>query len=155
VEDPEPPAGGGSPVLSITVECSSGTYVRSLADDLGAALGGGGHLRNLRRLSVGPFSLSEACSLEDVGLDRVLTPAMALRGMASVEVSDGVARAVGHGQVLDRRLLELRGDGPWALIGAGGGGELLAVYEAHGDRMKPAVVMQPRFVPPGGDRGAE
>jgi tRNA pseudouridine55 synthase len=146
VDAPDPPTPDGSPVLSVTVECSSGTYVRSLADDLGAALGGGAHLRKLRRLSVGPFSLREACPLDEVGPERVLTPAMALRGMASVVVPAALERAVGHGQVLDRGQLGLWGEGPWALLGAEAGGRLLAVYESHGSndgRVKPAVVLDP------------
>ena len=47
-------------IYRIEVECSSGTYVRSLAADLGAALGGGGHLRNLRRTAIGSFTVAEA-----------------------------------------------------------------------------------------------
>ncbi len=52
------------PVLSIDVECSSGTYVRSLAADLGTLLGGGAHLRRLRREAVGEFTTKEALTLE-------------------------------------------------------------------------------------------
>ena len=58
---------GVAGVFRMTVECSSGTYVRSLAADLGAALGGGAHLRNLRRTAVGPFTLAEAVPLEALG----------------------------------------------------------------------------------------
>jgi tRNA pseudouridine55 synthase len=58
-------AGGLAVVdLDVVVECSSGTYVRALARDLGAALGAGGHLTALRRTRVGPFTLAEAQSLE-------------------------------------------------------------------------------------------
>src|SRR5690606_16252427 len=55
--------------LDVMVDCSSGTYVRALARDLGAALGVGGHLAALRRTSVGPFTLAKARSLEDVERD--------------------------------------------------------------------------------------
>ncbi|MFT4396350.1 tRNA pseudouridine(55) synthase TruB [Gordonia lacunae] len=52
--------------LDVVVDCSSGTYIRSLARDLGAALGVGGHLTELRRTAVGPFTLDHARTLEDV-----------------------------------------------------------------------------------------
>jgi len=52
------------PELDVSVTCSSGTYVRALARDLGAALGVGGHLTALRRTRVGPFSLDDAAPLE-------------------------------------------------------------------------------------------
>ena len=75
------------PVLAIDVECGSGTYVRSLAADLGTLLGGGAHLRNLRRVAVGSFSVDSAVTLEELEasptrLDAVLAPAAALPGMA-------------------------------------------------------------------------
>ncbi|MBR7192177.1 MULTISPECIES: tRNA pseudouridine(55) synthase TruB [unclassified Gordonia (in: high G+C Gram-positive bacteria)] len=52
--------------LDVAVDCSSGTYIRSLARDLGAALGVGGHLTELRRTAVGPFTLDHARTLDDV-----------------------------------------------------------------------------------------
>ena len=61
--------GGAGPVLAIDVVCSSGTYVRSLAADLGAALGGGAHLRRLRRLAVGSYRLEESVSLDALERD--------------------------------------------------------------------------------------
>ena len=58
---------GGVPVVDVDVEveCSTGTYVRSLARDLGASLGVGGHLTALRRTRIGPFRVDEAQSLEE------------------------------------------------------------------------------------------
>ncbi len=52
--------------LDVVVDCSSGTYIRSLARDLGAALELGGHLTELRRTAVGPFTLDHARTLDDV-----------------------------------------------------------------------------------------
>ena len=52
--------------LDVTVECSAGTYIRSLARDLGATLGVGGHLTALRRTAVGPFTLEHALTLDEV-----------------------------------------------------------------------------------------
>src|SRR5688572_8362561 len=63
-------APGASPgVFAIEVECSSGTYIRSLAADVGAALDGGAHLRNLRRTAIGSFGLGEARPLEALSAD--------------------------------------------------------------------------------------
>jgi tRNA pseudouridine55 synthase len=69
------------PVLGLTVYCSKGTYIRSLARDLGLRLGTGGVLRRLVRLRVGPFALSEAVSLDEAGADvvRHMLPADAAR----------------------------------------------------------------------------
>jgi len=130
-------------VYPIDVTCSSGTYVRSLAADLGAALGGGAHLRALRRLAVGPYGLDEAVSLEELAPEGLLPPVEALRGRPSVTVDDELAALVRHGRVLDRAGLGVAGDGPWAVLD--GGGALLAVYEPHrGETVKPAVVLATR-----------
>ena len=136
------------PVLSIDVECSSGTYVRSLAADLGAALGGGAHLRKLRRSEVGSFTLASAVSLEALEASpepaqNVMPPvdALAHAGMPRAVVDQELANAVGHGRVLPvERLKGADGGGPWAVVS--GAGALLAVYRAHGDgQAKPAVVL--------------
>ncbi len=127
-------------VVSVEVECSSGTYVRTLAADVGTALGGGAHLRRLRRTAIGSFSVSDAHALAGIGPDAVLTPAEALRDYRSVTVSPDVAVEVAHGKVLDDARLGVEGEGPWPVVD--GDGRLLAVYERHGDgRAKPAVVL--------------
>jgi tRNA pseudouridine55 synthase len=124
-------------ILRIEVECSAGTYVRTLAADLGTALGGGAHLRNLRRTSVGSFTEDEAQPLEQV---TVRPPATALRDHPSVTVTGELVTAIGHGKVLPADVLGVSGDGPWAVLTESG--ELLAVYEAHRDgTVKPGVVM--------------
>ena len=123
------------------VECSSGTYVRTLAADLGTALGGGAHLRDLRRTAIGSFSLDDAVPLERLEPARLLTPAEALRDYPTVTVDAAEVLAVGHGKVLpaDERFA---GAGPWPLIDADG--RLLAVYIAHRDAtVKPEVVVAP------------
>jgi tRNA pseudouridine55 synthase len=143
----DPGAHGGGPVFDAQVDCSSGTYIRSLAADLGALLAGGAHLRHLRRTAVGPFSLAEAVALDAVGPEHVIPPAAALRGLVHLAVDDSVAAAIGFGKVLDRSELGAVGDGPWAVIGPGG--HLLAVYQDHaGGTVKPAVVL--RAEPAGG-----
>jgi len=127
-------------VFSMTVTCSAGTYVRVLAADLGQALGGGAHLRNLRRTAVGEFSVGEARSVEALSVDDVLPPVDAMRGYSRVEVEPGVGNEVGHGKVLAPGALGVEGDGPWAVVDADG--DLLAVYEPYDEaRVKPAVVI--------------
>ena len=122
------------------VECSSGTYVRTLAADLGSALGGGAHLGSLRRTRVGSFGLDEAAPIEQVAVERLLSPAEALRDLEEVEVDGDVVVAVGHGKVLPAAMLGVSGAGPWRLLGPDG--TLLAVYERHrGDDLKPSVVL--------------
>jgi tRNA pseudouridine55 synthase len=127
-------------VFPVAVTCSSGTYVRSLAADLGAALGGGAHLRRLRRTAVGPFGSDEAVPLEALSPERLLPPVEALRGRPQVVVDDDMAALVRNGRVFDDDALGVTGDGPWAVVD--GGGTLLAVYERHrGATVKPGVVL--------------
>jgi len=127
-------------VFVIEVECSSGTYVRALAADLGHALGGGAHLRRLRRTAVGQFSVAEAKPVEALGLEVVLPPVEAMRGYPRVGVEPAIANEVRHGKVLDASALGAEGDGPWAVVD--GDGTLLAVYEPYDNgRVKPAVVV--------------
>lgn len=123
-------------VVRAEVDCSSGTYVRTLAADLGHALGGGAHLRALRRTRIGSFTTDEAVPVEALTVDGLLKPAEALRDYACVTVDDDLAVQVRHGRVLPG----FDGSGPWALLD--GAGNLLAVYEAHRDgQAKPAVVL--------------
>ncbi|HOT79865.1 MAG TPA: tRNA pseudouridine(55) synthase TruB [Microthrixaceae bacterium] len=119
------------------VDCSSGTYVRVLAADLGHALGGGAHLRKLRRTSVGAFTLADATSLEDV---TVIPMAEAVRGFPIVRVDEATEAAIRVGAVLDSAALGVAGTGPWPILSPTG--ELLAMYEPFGDgRVKPVVVL--------------
>jgi tRNA pseudouridine55 synthase len=112
--------------VDLRVRCSSGTYVRAIARDLGAALGVGGHLTALRRTSVGPFTLDGADT--DLDAPRLVPIADAARAaFASVELDDDQTTDVRFGRKLD---LRLDGDGPHALFGPGG--EFLALYEQDG-----------------------
>jgi tRNA pseudouridine55 synthase len=100
-----------APLLDVDVEvdCSSGTYIRALARDLGRALGTGGHLAALRRTRVGGFDISSATLDEErlaagdpsplIGLAEV-----ARRAFSVVEVTAGQARDIGFGRALDLRV---------------------------------------------------
>lgn len=122
----------GVSVAQLEVNCSSGTYVRTLAADLGALLGGGAHLRNLRRTSVGDFTLADCTSIENAVL---LEPISALRSMTRVVVDHESAVRVRHG----RSFPAWSGNSPWAVVDESGA--LLAVYEADGSNAKPLVVL--------------
>jgi len=125
------------------VDCSSGTYVRTLAADLGSALGGGAHLGSLRRVAVGPFTADEAVPLDDLGVENLRPPADAVGWLPAVEVDSDVASAVTHGQVLPLDVVAPGGGPPpanWRVMDSAGA--LLAVYEPHtGERAKPSVVL--------------
>jgi tRNA pseudouridine55 synthase len=126
-------ATGDPAVLAIDVTCSGGTYVRTLAADLGHLLGGGAHLRHLRRVAVGPYVIDEAGPPDEAPL---LDPLEATRGMDRLDVDDETAALVGNGRVLAAP----PGAGPWAVVGPDG--QLLAVYERfRTDQAKPAVVV--------------
>ena len=126
-------AGSEPGVLSIDVTCTAGTYIRTLAADLGHLLGGGAHLRGLRRTAVGAFTLDEAGPPDECELLPVDT---AVRELRRVEVDEATAALVANGRVLPR----FDGTGPWALFDTNE--VLLAVYEPfRSDEAKPSVVL--------------
>jgi tRNA pseudouridine55 synthase len=133
-------------VYDVVVTCSSGTYVRTLAADLGEALGGGAHLRKLRRTAVGPFTLAEAHPLESPVL---LPMAEAFRDLPAVVVDEATAVDISYGRPMDAETLGLDPvgldvGGPWPVLGPDG--SLLAVYGPHADRpgrVKPVMVLAP------------
>ena len=97
----------GVPVIDIDVEvsCSSGTYIRALARDLGAGLGVGGHLTSLRRTRVGPFGLGGAIANEALAAGRagqLLEPAEVARALfPAFDLTAEQAIDLGHGKRLD------------------------------------------------------
>src|SRR5699024_5552484 len=90
--------------LDAVVTCSSGTYVRALARDLGAALGTGGHLTGLRLVAVGASDASDGVHVpaggegDEVGLPRRGLGATARAVLPTLPVDEHQARALGHGQ---------------------------------------------------------
>jgi tRNA pseudouridine55 synthase len=135
---------GSYPEATLSVVCSSGTYIRSLAADLGTALGGCAHLRALRRTAVGPFTETEANPVEAVVADpdaALLAPVDALRDLEQVRVDAEQARAVSHGATFAACALvpDRSGAGPFAVVDERGA--LLAVYERRGGGVKPTVVL--------------
>ncbi len=122
--------------LDLEVRCSSGTYIRAIARDLGAALGVGGHLTALRRTAVGPFLIDDAHTLDALADDFTMTP-----------IADAARQAFpGHGPLRRRRRrtsasgarLDLPLDGLTAVFAPDG--TFLALYEPKGDVARPVAV---------------
>lgn len=126
--------------VDVEVDCSSGTYIRALARDLGAALGAGGHLTALRRTRVGRYGLEQACSLEELAeaprlsytLDEACLLAFPRRDITAEQADDA-----SHGRPLPAAGI----DGVYAA--ADSDGRVIALLEDKGSRTKSVVVIRP------------
>ncbi|MEJ7629075.1 MAG: tRNA pseudouridine(55) synthase TruB [Nocardioidaceae bacterium] len=123
--------------LDVQVECSTGTYVRALARDLGAMLDVGGHLTRLRRTRVGPYDLSTAHALDALGAEPDVVPldSAAEQCFPTYRVTPEQATAVRHGRAF---AANLGANGQVALFTETGG--FLALYEQDGPRAKAVAV---------------
>jgi tRNA pseudouridine55 synthase len=132
----------GSDELQIEVECSKGTYIRSLARDIGAALGCGAHLAALTRTFVGPFRLEEALGLELLLAEpallpgALLPPVIAVADWPAIQLDAASARRVANGIALS--LPELSGERARA---HGPDGALLALLCRTGEHWQPEKVL--------------
>jgi tRNA pseudouridine55 synthase len=125
--------------VDVSVRCSSGTYVRAIARDAGRALGVGGHLTALRRTAVGPFTLAQAHTLEELGETLTVVPiaAAAREAFAARDLDEASAADARVG-----RTLGLDMDGLTAVFAPDG--EFLALYEPQPGGARPvAVFAQP------------
>lgn len=135
-----------SPLIEVRVDCSPGTYVRTLADDLGRRLGCGAHLRNLRRTRSGPFELSGARTVESLAGDAQqnqieghVIPAAEVLGLPIVELGPEETRRVRNGGEVGASVGLVPGGRVAAMEP---GGEILAVMEVlPGRRLKPLRVL--------------
>jgi tRNA pseudouridine55 synthase len=126
--------------VDVVVDCSSGTYIRALARDLGATLGVGGHLTALRRTRVGGFGLDQARTLEQLAdspqlsytLDEACLQAFPRRDLTEAEVVD-----TGHGRPLQPAGIE----GIYASVAPDG--RVMALLEDAGSRTRSVVVIRP------------
>jgi len=126
--------------LDVEVDCSSGTYIRALARDLGDALAVGGHLTALRRTRVGRFGLDQARSLDELAerpqlsftLDEACLQMFPRRDLAAEE-----ADAAANGRALTAAGI----DGVYAAQDAGG--RVIALLRDDGPRTKSVVVIRP------------
>lgn len=132
-------AGDGFHDLDVIVDCSSGTYIRSLARDLGVFLGVGGHLTSLRRTHVGPFAVTDSVAIDELADAAALTPAdAAARILQPLPVSDDEARDLHHGKRLGGQASRVAG----ALAAAiDEHGDLVGIVEKRGVDLKSAMNM--------------
>jgi tRNA pseudouridine55 synthase len=121
------------PELELVVFCGKGTYIRSIARDLGRALGVGGYVADLRRLRIGPFTVEEAVPL-DADSPRLLPMAVAVSGLPVVRLSADEVRRLRNGQTIPAA-----GDGEVAVFDDGG--ELVAVGRVAQGWLKPEKVL--------------
>ncbi len=142
MEDWEP---GEHPTVSFLVTCSAGTYVRTIAHDLGQRLGVGGSLVALRRVANGAFTVDRALTLDEVTTlgetelrSRLLAPADAVAHLPRVTVGDQAWRRLAHGGSLPLDLAP-HSDGPFAVLDADA--ELVGIYRRRGDHARPDLVL--------------
>lgn len=134
--------------LDVEVDCSSGTYIRALARDLGDVMGVGGHLTALRRTGVGRFGLDQAHQLDELAehprlsysLDEACLLIFPRRDLSAEE-----AEATGHGRPLDPAGI----DGTYAACDPAG--RVMALLRDDGSRTKPVVVIRPATMQSGTD----
>ncbi|MEQ4303102.1 tRNA pseudouridine(55) synthase TruB [Plantactinospora sp. B6F1] len=128
--------------VDVAVECSSGTYIRALARDLGAALGVGGHLTALRRTAVGGFTLAEAATLPELeerapDVVNLTVEAAARRFFPQRQASADEAKVLSHGGPLDPAGIT----GPYAVFDPAGG--LIAIVSDRDGRARAEIVLAP------------
>lgn len=124
--------------LDVVVDCTSGTYIRALARDLGAALGVGGHLTALRRTHVGPFGVVDAASIDQLGEKPALDPAaVASAVLGRLDVTAEEARDLRHGKRLTGAAARLS-SGTAAIDPDG---VLVGIVEKRGSDVKSAMNM--------------
>jgi tRNA pseudouridine55 synthase len=140
---------GEEPTARFDIVCSSGTYVRTLVHDLGAALGTGAHLTSLRRTEACGFAESDAVPLADVGSTHLRPLLDAIRWLAAVQVDEAGAEVVSHGRPLELGRLrppegtddaEHTGPEDGMLLSIVHDGRLLAVYRTEGEALVPERV---------------
>jgi tRNA pseudouridine55 synthase len=136
------------PEVTFRVTCGTGTYVRTLADDLAGAMGGRAHLTELRRIANGSLSVDGAATVEEIVAlaepgephPLMLAPGDGLPDLQAVVVDEGLSKAVGNGVAFGRpQLAADLEDGPVRLFDSHH--RLLAIYRASGSRMTAEVVL--------------
>ncbi|MFB2584094.1 tRNA pseudouridine(55) synthase TruB [Herbiconiux liukaitaii] len=137
--------------VDVRVVCSSGTYIRAIARDVGALLGVGGHLTALKRTRIGPFAVSDAPTLAELQTRaeageplEMLDPAAVARQLFTVlDVDEAEAAALGHGQRIELPAATLENDPTGLLAAITPAGRLLGLVEARGTSGKSVVNFPP------------
>jgi tRNA pseudouridine55 synthase len=134
----------GAEMLDVdtAVTCSSGTYIRALARDLGAALGVGGHLTALRRVRSGSYRIEAARTLDELAAHFAVTPLAeaAAAAFPRLDLTEDEARRVAHGARLPAAVLPA-GPGPAAVFGPDGA--LIALMREEEGQGRPLAVFVP------------
>jgi tRNA pseudouridine55 synthase len=136
------------PEVSFSIVCSTGTYIRTLADDIARALGGRAHLTSLRRIRNGSLRVSDAVSVsmvvdavdEDRIGDLIIEPSVALGGLEPLSVDDPMAFRVRNGRPMAYEVQMDLDDGEFVRV-MDDAGSLVAVYRRSGEQLLPEVVL--------------
>ncbi|MBI3982526.1 MAG: tRNA pseudouridine(55) synthase TruB [Gemmatimonadetes bacterium] len=134
--------GRDGPFVRFAARVSSGTYIRSLARELGELLGCGAHLASLRRHAVGPFVVEDAVALDrgaDVLREALRPPQDAVRHLPAATVDEAACLEIGHGRAVP---VAAAAPGPAALVAAADG-RLVAIADVVGGEARPRVVLAP------------
>jgi tRNA pseudouridine55 synthase len=124
--------------IEVEIDCSSGTYIRALARDLGEQLGVGGHLIRLRRTRVGKFFIDSASQMDELDNLKVISLADAASGLfQSIRLSNQEVIDLVHG-----KKIPAKGQGPGLFAGVNEAGKLVAVLEPAKSDLKSVVVFQ-------------
>ena len=133
--------------LELRVRCSKGTYIRTLVDDIGEALGCGAHVEELRREQAGPFELQQALTLEqleDMGREavreRLQAPDVLLADLPAAVLDQPRAVSISNGQAVTISASESAGDGLCRLYDADG--RFLGLAEGAGNTLRPRRLMR-------------
>lgn len=142
----------GTVDVDVRVVCSAGTYVRTLAHDLGVRLGCGAHLDALRRTRVGRFRIEEASTLEELEgrvAERLVAPEALVAELPSVRLTEELVRRVLHGQGVAAEGVE--GDGDCAMLDAEGRLVAIGRIDREAGLVRPRVVLRAAEARDGGD----
>ncbi len=133
--------------LALRVRCSKGTYIRTLVDDIGEALGCGAHVAELRREQAGPFELSQALTLDQLeamgregARGALMAPDVLLADLPAAVLDQPRAVSISNGQAVTIAASESGGDGLCRIYGADGG--FLGLAEEAGDSLRPRRLMR-------------
>ncbi len=134
------------PFLTVTVQCGSGTYIRSIARDVGDQLGCGGLMHELKRTAIGPFRLDDAIQLDTPDLDiggQLNSPISAFPGICQWTPDDQQLL-----MLRDGKRLRLSGYQQHRLLAVGAGGEFLALLERNEtqDQYRPLINWVPTLL---------
>ncbi|RYG26736.1 tRNA pseudouridine(55) synthase TruB [bacterium] len=128
---------------TMRIVCSGGTYVRTLAHDLGAAIEVPAHLAGLRRTAVGRFLVAQTVSLEEASPERLIPLSEALAPMPLLGLDPGDIRAVRDGKALRREEVP---NGPFAAL-CDSKGRVVSVARVEGDVLRPECVIPAETMP--------